>query len=501
MASAVETFNPSVTILDGYAREWFPAEVLDVDYEGLDKSTLYTVLCRYAGAPGHNRKDVIRARALDANIKVIPVRGEIILVTKAPSPHASAGGLSQEYYYSNPVSIQSSVHHNGLPGLTAWIENYTPGSPTARNEAIDGLTHNASQNLGVYYPIDPIFVERTDVYPIQPYSGDIILEGRWGQSIRFGSTLDERRKYPQIPTWKKGLGATGNPILIISNGTNPDKKPRNEFILEDFDSDDSTIWMTSGQYVKFDPASTYTPSITDKTINLFTKNEYGGNAVMIASDRIVFNARKQEIIGFSKEGIGFSSEKGISLDGKQVVEFESEQKISLGVNAIEPILLGKRTMSWLDSLCQVLMNITKAISEQTHPTGTGPSGIPINFSKFSNAYTQLNELKNSIIDLPSQLAFVNEKSGGPSEKEISEAEVPVMRSEVDTGGDTDDLSLVQLEEESYQEIDALTLVQEMSDIEKEKVKIIDDILGEVDPEFDYGISVIGDGDQNSGGPA
>lgn len=497
---AVETFNPSVTILDGFAREWFPAEVLDVDYEGINKSTLYSVLCRYAGAPGHNRKDVIRARALDINIKVIPVRGEIILVTKAPAPEASAGGLSQEYYYSNPVSIQSSVHHNGLPGLTAWIENYTAGSSEARTDAYDGLTHDTSKNLGVNYPIDPIFVERNDVYPVQPYSGDIIIEGRWGQSIRFGSTLDERRKYPQVPTWKKGLGATGNPILIISNGTNPENLPRNEFILENIDKDDSAIWMTSGQYVKFEPASTYTPSITDKSINLFTKNEYGGNAVMIASDRIVFNARRQEIIGFSKEGIGFSSEKGISLDGKQVVEIESEQKISLGINAIEPILLGKRTMNWLDSLCQVLMNVTRAITEQTHPTGTGPSGIPINVSKFSNAYTQLNELKNSITKLPSQLAFVNEKSGGPSAAEVAQAEVVVMKSELNSGGDDDNTKLVNLEDEKFVEPDVLTLVQEMSDIEKEKAKIMDDILGETDPKFDYGPSIIPGGDENGGGP-
>jgi hypothetical protein len=492
-------FNPQVTILDGFPREWFPAEVLDVDFEGLDKTALYTVLCRYAGASGHNKKDVIRARALDVNIKNIPIRGEVILVTKAPSPHASAGAVSQEYYYSNPVSIQSSIHHNGLPGLTHWLSNYSTGDAQSRESARDGLTHSAKSSVQSDYPIDPIFVERKDVYPIQPYSGDIILEGRWGQSIRFGSTIDERRKYPQVPTWKKGLGATGNPILIISNGTNPDKLPRNEFILESIDTDDSTIWMTSGQYVKFEPASTYTPSITDKSINLFTKNEYGGNAVMIASDRIVFNSRKQELIGFSKEGIGFSSEKGISLDGRQVVEIESSQKISLGMNAIEPILLGKRTMNWLNNLCEVLMNITKAITEQTHPTGTGPSGVPINVANFSTAYSHLNELKSAIKDLPSQLAFVNEKAGGPSEKEVSEAEEPISESSYAVVGDSSRV-LVETEEEALVEQDALTLVQEMSDLEKEKVRILDEILGETDPKFDYGASIIPGGDSDGGGP-
>lgn len=490
-------FNPQTTILDGFPREWFPAEVLHVDFLGKNKSALYTVLCRMIGAHGHNKMDVIRARAIDANIKNIPIRGEVIMVTKAPSPYASARGVSQEYYYSNPISVQSSIHHNGLPGLSHYSNTNSPANPDARNEAKDGIPQTTTTSLKTPYNIDPVFVERTDVYPIQPYSGDIIFEGRWGQSIRFGSTIDERRIYPQIPSWKKGLGATGNPILIISNGTNPEGKPRNEFILENIDTDDSAIWMTSGQYVKFEPASTFTPSITDKSINLFTKNEYGGNAIIIASDRIIFNSRKQELIGFSKEGIGFSSEKGISLDGKQVVEIESEQKISLGINAIEPILLGKRTMNWLNNLTQILMNITRAIQAQTHPTGTGPSGVPINIGDFSAAYSDLASLQSEITKLPSQLAFVNEKSGGPSESEVTNAEETIQPSRFAREGDTNDM--LTLNNADNLEADVLSLVDEISQLEKEKIALIDDVLGERDPEFDYPDASVLTGD-NDGGP-
>lgn len=492
-------FNPQVTIIDGFPREWFPAEVLNVDFDGKNKNALYSVLCRLLGAVGQNSKDVIRARALDANIKNIPIRGEVVLITKAPSPYASAGGVSQEYYYSNPVSVQSSVHHNGIPGVTYWLDRNSPDNPSKRNDASDGMPHSTQTKNDVPYTIDPIFVERKDVYPIQPYSGDIILEGRWGQSIRFGSTIDERRKYPQVPTWKKGLGQIGNPILIISNGTNPESLPKNEFILENFDTDDSTIWMSSGQYIKFEPASKFTPSITDKSINLFTKNEFGGNAVMIASDRIIFNARKQELIGFSKEGIGFSSEKGISLDGNQVVEIESSQKISLGVNAIEPILLGKRTMSWLNDLCQILLNVTRSITNQTHPTGTGPSGVPINIADFSTAHSDLVALQSEIQKLPSQLAFVNEKAGGPSESEVQNAKEKIKPSQfVKEEGDSSNI-LVDLTGNELIGDDPLTLTSEIAEFEKEKIKIIDQILGDIDPKFDYGESLVG-GDESTGGP-
>lgn len=415
--------DPQKTIFSGVSYEWFPAEVIDVDFSGANKEGLYTVFCRIHGSFGSQTNyDVIRARALDANIKRIPIQGEIILITKAPSPYASANALSQEYYYTNPISIQSSVHHNGLPGLRDMAKIFMPQNAEKRENSQDGIGNKVKDRLNTGKIIDPNFPERYDVYPIQPYSGDIIFEGRWGQSIRFGSTVDERRTYPQVPTWKKGLGDTGNPITIISNGTNPASLPFNEFILENIDRDDSSIWLTSAQYVKFEPASKYTPSIEDKSINLFMKNEYGGNSVIIASDRIVFNAKKQEIIGFSKEGIGFTSEKGISLDGKQVVEMESEQKISLGINAVSPILLGDRTINWLAKLCRNLIFLCESILRETHPTGTGPSGAPLNSGDFIKTKSNIQKLLNSLNTLPSQLAFVNEKPGGPSKVEKQKAQ-------------------------------------------------------------------------------
>lgn len=155
-----------------------------------------------------------------------------------------------------------------MPGITEYSSDTSPKDKNSRENAQDGATNKTSGRLKVSTTIDTTFPERTDVYPTQPYSGDIILEGRWGQSIRFGSTVDERREYPVKPYWKKGLGDTGNPITIISNGTNPETKPFNEFILENPDEDDCTIWMTSGQEVKFTPASSFTPSITSKNRSL-----------------------------------------------------------------------------------------------------------------------------------------------------------------------------------------------------------------------------------------
>ena len=45
--------------------------------------------------------------------------------------------------------------------------------------------------LDLNSPISPTqatFVEKSNIHPLLPFAGDIIHQGRWGNSIRFGST-------------------------------------------------------------------------------------------------------------------------------------------------------------------------------------------------------------------------------------------------------------------------------------------------------------------------
>lgn len=403
--------------------EFVPAEVVSVDYNTVDRLRVYSVLCKILNSsPSSAPTTVIQARPLYANIKQIPINGEIVLVCKAPSRYFSIAGNTLEYYYTFPVSVLSSVHHNGLPGANS-VSFYPKTQEQQTREASLGITPSRQQKNENPIKIDPSFPERLDVFPLQPFSGDLILEGRWGQSIRFGSSVDTRRKYQIDPTWEVGQGSTGNPITIISNGTNPNKneKQNNDFHMENPDVDDSSIWLTSGQAVNFTPASTYTPSIFDKQIGLFKKNKFAGNQVIISSDRLIFNARNQEIVGFAKEGIGFSSEKVIGLNGKNLVEIESN-KISLGFNATSPIILGDRLIDLLDSLMRTIVQMNKSIQMMTHPTGVGPSGTPINSGDYASYVIDLNKLISNLPKIASKFAFVNEKAGGPSDADKSRHE-------------------------------------------------------------------------------
>lgn len=404
--------------LNGNDYEFAPAEVVSVDYESRDPAKLYTILARLLNAgAGKSPLDIIQARSLNSNIKHIPIIGEIVFVCKAPTPYHSGAGYGREFYYTAPISIQSSVHHNGLPGANK-ISIDNKDKSTKIQDARIGLTPKLTDAKNIKDQIDPGFPERVDVYPIQPYPGDIIIEGRFGNSIRLGSTVDTRRRYPQQPNWGIGTGATGNPLMILSNGTNPRNKKYNEYHLESPDEDDASIWLTSGQSVKFTPASKYEPSIRDKEIDLFRKNINGGNQIIVASDRIVLNANKQEIIGYSKLGIGFATERCLALNAKNIVELEGG-KISLGYNASHPLLMGDRMIEVLAKFFNLVIQMNESITLLTVGTGTGPSSTPINSGDFVGIINGINNLLSSLSKTASKFAFVNENAGGPSDNDKS----------------------------------------------------------------------------------
>lgn len=66
--------NPQKTNISGNDYELVTAEVVSVDFSGKDKEKLYTVICKLNGPYGSNAAtDTIQARALDANLKNIPI--------------------------------------------------------------------------------------------------------------------------------------------------------------------------------------------------------------------------------------------------------------------------------------------------------------------------------------------------------------------------------------------------------------------------------------------
>jgi len=167
------------------------------------------------------------ARPLLNNISQYPVVNEIVYILGGPwwdfNKKGELGG-----YYLPPLNINGSPNHNAQPN------EFTP-------EEIE-----AGVETGLDY-----FKEIEYIRPLLPYLGDIMLEGRYGQSIRFGSTISGSH----APNNWSNEGIQGNPITIIRNGQTNEfgsenqLKPGFEHILEDINGDDSSIYLCSNQQI------------------------------------------------------------------------------------------------------------------------------------------------------------------------------------------------------------------------------------------------------------
>jgi len=189
------------------------------------------------------------------NQKLYPLKGEVVLVFQS----IGIGGLSggSKNYYLNPVNLWNHPHHNSIPNLNAYRAENPKSSISKVKLSNQGVLVS---NKGVDLPDElfgEYFDESLEIKPLLPFEGDHIIEGRYGNSIRFGATA--RGMVTQSNDWSE-VGNVGDPITIIRNGQPDEYKDDPQGYVptvEDINRDQSTIYLTSTQKLtSFIPAST-----------------------------------------------------------------------------------------------------------------------------------------------------------------------------------------------------------------------------------------------------
>lgn len=325
---------------------------------------------------GKHSNAAIVAYPFFPNQRYHPLRFEIVMLVKGPTMYAGETN-SECYYYFSSYNIWGLANHNALPYIAGL---QVSESELNRGGKFGDLNEKATPDS---LEFGDTFLEKAGVPILQPYEGDYIIGGRWGNNIRFGSTVTSGKPKNN---WSKS-GTDGDPIIIISN-SKPKSDKMGQILVEDINIDDSSIYLCTNQKIELEPSSdNYKAykSLPDKP------NVFQGNQVLINSDRLIFNAKKSDILFFAKKSIGLSAAGtiNISADGEFYVD---AKKHYIGAKAEEPIMFGKKTKSWLKELLTAIKAITV-------PTGTGPSGTPVNMAQFDTLAQKLDQLL-------SQKAFV-----------------------------------------------------------------------------------------------
>jgi len=192
---------------------------------------------------------------------VIPIPGEHVLIFKGLRQESNTSTRRYDWYFLTTYSIQTTVNNNLLPGVTYKTNN------------------SVGKELSTAWQKQ---ISEKSISTLQPYPGDRIIQGRWGNRIRFGSTLKTQdTTFSKQPGWRNKNGSDGDPIIIISNTKN---NTNSQFITENPNSDYSSIYLTSTQEI-----SGYTV-----TKSLKQENGYQSQFIGVA-DRINLNAKTDSV--------------------------------------------------------------------------------------------------------------------------------------------------------------------------------------------------------------
>ena len=295
---------------------------------------------------------------MDANIKQYPLIGEYVIV----------GRYLGRYYYAQTINMLGSPNSNSYPGYSGDKASLTDNTTQrhAHNRSVEiGATKTPNKAAAGDFTVGDPFVPNPLIRQLYPSFGDVIFNGRLGQSIRFGSNPETLEPNIIIRagqlTDAEAFGKTADVDDLKDNANKP--------VMEDINADGSSLWITSDQEVPLEVAieSDLTPTID-------------GKQIILNSDRLLFNAKNGgDIFCYSANDINFIATTQIVVESP---------KILLGnVEATEPVVKGQVLVDLLLELIGILDGI------HTVPTPAGP--IP----KLNVAQTTTGPLAKAFADI------------------------------------------------------------------------------------------------------
>ena len=324
------------------------------DFEGdkiPDYSYLGTIRARfiYSQNTGDEISDYIKP--LSTHISVYPTKGEIVNVTK----HAG------QYYYYHPLNLRNLTNMNRAVG---------------------------ERGEGLVLPMRTKFNRK-----LLGEQGDLVINGRFGQGIKFGS--DENYFKPTIK---------------ITNNQNPNDDVSDEKLAEryyphnqDINTDGSSIYFTSG--LTTNENETLEIAAGDEEQIDFPKSWppsvggiMNGDMITINSDKIVINAKGS----FGDTHI--SAVRSVNLSAIDSINLEVPEAggvITLGSpDANNPVVKGLELLVLFKDLFTKIDFFLNAISD---------GGVDQIQSAAKNLKTNLDDLEKDILpDILSQKVYIDD---------------------------------------------------------------------------------------------
>jgi hypothetical protein len=290
-----------------------------------------------------------------------PLKGEHVWLYSSPD---GSGRPTNRWYYSKIVNVHNTLNTNSLPDIydltvqPSNISSYQQGG-------IRMVTGEAPQ-------LEYISHTEREVAPLQPYEGDRLISSRYGSAIRFSSNINKGQSnyFKSNPPWK-GSG-TNSPIMMLTSGL----ANSNEFYtIEKPDEDKSYIYIASDQSITMTTAQ-------QKIGTARSPSNYTNGQIIIGSDRLFFNARRDDITLVSKSTVNIATSNWAADMDKFFTQVERIQeqltKLTAQVSTLSSALVASSAADIIPGIIPgalILNPVANSITSQVGTISTELSNI------------------------------------------------------------------------------------------------------------------------------
>lgn len=269
-------------------------QVLDVNYD----DDIGKIRVRLLGLSKEVNDDDIDVEAYPSDLNQLkyPLPGEIVLIVNGIRNLFANSKVLRVYYYITTLSSNQSITFNSDPFIGQSVstkdasEVFTP-EYTHRFErklrSLDSFVENASSTN-----ISSEGVIIREKSPLKPFEGDMILQGRFGSTIRLGSTSANRNDNQ----WSDKGGAPGNPITILS----ANRSKGRALVVEDVNRNDSTVYIATSQTI---PVEMFTSSQLRTHMYKYDITNTAGDFISTVNDLTSFVESPEEEVAYFSAGI------------------------------------------------------------------------------------------------------------------------------------------------------------------------------------------------------
>jgi hypothetical protein len=364
--------NSTRDSLKNLTGKFLSGRILDIDQSGTSTNgTVQVQILDEIQLGGANI--LVNVLPLFPNLKNYPLTNETVLVIALANKEFKNNFNNLTFYYLSPLNLWNSNQVNPIPYPT---ETITPESQnkgvleveTVGNPNKPTSSSNTTFSPGLYFNEDNI------PNPTFPYEGDYIIDGRFGNSLRFGNTVPNGI-VPVQNNWSL-TGSIGDPITILTNKKHT-SQPLFNSITEDINLDGSSAYFTSTQQIPIKVSSQNSYLSYGGNEPTFP-NTYNGEQIILNSGRLLFNSTQDHILLSSKKSINLNTVESVNIDAAQRTVIQTPELYLGGIETAQPVVLGNDLVDLLTKILNDLSFLTGALQNQLGvPVGSpiGPTNL------------------------------------------------------------------------------------------------------------------------------